>query len=70
MGHSATEYGDFVIFTNDNPRDEDENVIMEDILAGVSRDNFVVIYDRKEAIEAGIDRLHKGDILLILVKGH
>lgn len=70
MGHSATEYGDFVIFTNDNPRGEDENVIMEDILAGVSRDNYVVIYDRKEAIEAGIDRLHKGDILLILGKGH
>lgn len=70
MGCSATEYGDFVIFTNDNPRGEDEKRIMGDILAGVSRDNYVVIYDRKEAIEAGIDRLEAGDILLILGKGH
>ena len=70
MGRSATKYGDFVIFTNDNPRGEDEKVIMGDILAGVSKDNYMVIYDRKKAIEAGIDRLEAGDILLILGKGH
>lgn len=70
MGSIATEKSDYVIFTNDNPRTEDPKLIMDDILKGVKKDNYQVIYDRKEAIKTGIDMLSKNDILLILGKGH
>ncbi len=70
MGNIATEKSDFVIFTNDNPRTEDPEAIMNDILKGVKKDNYQVIFDRKEAIKKGLDMLEKDDILLILGKGH
>ena len=70
MGDIATKLSDHVIFTNDNPRTEDPNKIMDDILKGVKTKNYEVIFDRKEAIKKGIDSLEKEDILLILGKGH
>ena len=70
MGNIETELSDYVIFTNDNPRTEDPEMIMKDILAGVTKDNYEVILDRREAIKTGIDKLEKDDILLILGKGH
>lgn len=70
MGSIATEKSDFAIFTNDNPRTEDEKLIMEDILKGVKKDNYKVIYDRKEAIRYAIDLIEDDDILLLLGKGH
>ena len=70
MGHMAEENSDYVIFTDDNPRTEDETKIMDDILEGVKLDNHEVIYKRDEAIRHGIDLLHDKDILLILGKGH
>lgn len=70
MGDIATRLSDYVIFTNDNPRTEDEKNIMKDILNGVSKDNYEVIYDRKEAIKHGLDMISINDTLLILGKGH
>lgn len=70
MGKIATELSDFVIFTNDNPRTEDPTKIMADILSGVKKENYKVIYDRKEAIKYGLDMLEKDDIILLLGKGH
>ena len=70
MGHIAEENSDFVIFTDDNPRTEDETKIMDDILAGVKLNNHEVIYKRDQAIRHGIDMLNDKDILLILGKGH
>ncbi len=70
MGKIATEKSDYVIFTNDNPRTEDEKNIMKDILDGVKLNNYEVIYDRKEAINKGISLINKNDILLVLGKGH
>ncbi len=70
MGHAAEEYSDYVIYTNDNPRTEDPESIMKDILDGVKKDNHEVILDRKEAIIRGMDLLHDKDILMILGKGH
>ena len=44
---------------------------MDDILSGVkTKDNYEVIYDRKEAISHGIEMMEKDDILLVLGKGH
>ena len=70
MGSIATQLSDFVIFTNDNPRTESELNIMKDILAGVNKDNYRVIYDRRDAIKSGLDMIGENDTLLILGKGH
>lgn len=70
MGKIATEKSDYVIFTNDNPRTEDPNAIMNDIIAGVSKNNYEVIFDRKSAINKGLSLLKTNDTLLILGKGH
>ena len=70
MGDIATTYSDYVIFTNDNPRCEDEKQIMDDIVCNLDRNNYEIIYDRKLAIEKGISLLNEKDILLILGKGH
>ena len=70
MGDIATTLSDYVIFTSDNPRTEDPNKIIDDILKGVKKDNYEVIVDRKEAIHKGISIMNKEDILLVLGKGH
>lgn len=70
MGEIATRLSDYVIFTNDNPRTENEVNIMNDILAGVNKDNYKVIHDRREAIKNGLDMIGENDTLLILGKGH
>lgn len=70
MGDIATKKSDYVIFTNDNPRTEEPENIMKDILAGVKNDNYCVIYDRKDAILKGLSMLQDNDTLLILGKGH
>lgn len=70
MGEIASRLSDYVIFTSDNPRTEDPQAIMDDILEGVKKDNYEVILDRRQAIKHGIDIMEKDDILLILGKGH
>ena len=70
MGNIASEYSDYVIFTNDNPRTEDPDNIMKDILKGVKKDNYEVCLDRREAIKKALDMIHKDDIVLLLGKGH
>lgn len=70
MGKIATDLSDYCILTSDNPRTEDPQRIMDDILKGVSKDNYEVELDRKKAIKKGIEMLEKEDILLILGKGH
>ena len=70
MGRISEELSDYVIFTDDNPRTEDEKQIMDDILAGLKKDNHEVIYDRKEAINKAMSMLDHNDILMLLGKGH
>ncbi len=70
MGELATSLSDFVIFTNDNPRTEDEKRIMHDIVSPLKNKNYIIEYDRKKAIESGMDMLKEGDVLLVLGKGH
>lgn len=70
MGEVATKLSDFVIITTDNPRSEDPNKIIAEILKGVIGENYVVIPDRKEAIRHAIRSAIKGDIVLIAGKGH
>ena len=70
MAHIAEEYSDWVIYTDDNPRTEDEKAIIKDMLEGTKKDNHEVIYNRHDAIIKGISLLKENDILLILGKGH
>ncbi len=70
MGNIATSLSDYVIITNDNPRCEDEYLILEDILKGINKSNYEIELDRKKAIRKGINMLKNNDILLILGKGH
>ena len=69
MAKAACKYSSLVIFTNDNPRWEDEKEIMKDILKGASK-NYEVIYDRYDAIRKGVRMLKDNMILMILGKGH
>ncbi len=70
MGAIATKYSDYVVFTNDNPRNEDEQQIMHNITDKLAGNNYEIIYERDMAIKKGVNMLKFNDILLILGKGH
>ncbi len=70
MGALATKKSDYVIFTSDNPRTENPDEILNDIVKGLRKTNFEVISDRKDAIKKATSLLEDGDILLVLGKGH
>ena len=69
MGEIASLLSDYVILTNDNPRDENPKEIIKEIKQNMNN-NYKIIYDRKKAIQEGIKMLKENDILLILGKGH
>lgn len=70
MGSIATKLSDIAVLTSDNPRTEDPNKIIEDVLRGMNTDNYKVIIDRREAIIEAIKLAEKDDIVLIAGKGH
>ena len=70
MGNLVLTMSNKTIFTNDNPRDEDPNQIINDLLKEKANDNYIIELDRKTAIKKGIEELTNNDILLILGKGH
>jgi len=73
MGHIASQLSNQAIFTSDNPRTEDPELIIEEMEAGVEPQNFkkyLSIVDRKQAIKTASKLAVKGDILLIAGKGH
>ncbi len=69
MGRVATEHADRVIVTSDNPRSEDPNTIIEDVLAGCEFD-VEVDADRAGAIKHAVSSARPGDCILIAGKGH
>ncbi len=72
MGEIVSKMSDICIVTSDNPRWEDPERIIENILTGVSKTNkeYRVISDRYEAIREGISLAQKNDIILVAGKGH
>jgi UDP-N-acetylmuramoyl-L-alanyl-D-glutamate--2,6-diaminopimelate ligase len=71
MGSVACELADRVILTDDNPRDEDPQQIIADILAGVADVARVqVVPDREAAITRAIRSAGPGDVVLVAGKGH
>ncbi|MFC1592452.1 UDP-N-acetylmuramoyl-L-alanyl-D-glutamate--2,6-diaminopimelate ligase [Candidatus Omnitrophota bacterium] len=70
MGKVATELADYAVITTDNPRGEDPVKIIEDIISGISKKNFEVVADRREAIKQALCLAKKDDIILLAGKGH
>ena len=70
MGAVVDQHADFSIVTSDNPRQEDPLAIIDDIKPGMTRVNYEVIADRKEAIFKAIAMAAPRDIVLIAGKGH
>ena len=72
MGRIAADNADLVVVTSDNPRTEDPDEIIREIVAGMKdkRTPSKVICDRREAIAWAIDNAAPGDVLLLAGKGH
>jgi UDP-N-acetylmuramoyl-L-alanyl-D-glutamate--2,6-diaminopimelate ligase len=71
MGKIAEELSDLVIVTSDNPRTEDPEKILDDILGGISdRSKIVREVNRREAIGIALTEARKDDVVLIAGKGH
>lgn len=71
MAKEAEKGADVVIVTDDNPRSEDPENIVRDILAGLARpDSAQVIHDRGQAIDRAIAMATADDLVLVAGKGH
>lgn len=73
MAHIASQLSNQVIFTSDNPRSENPQTIIDEMEAGVSPENYkktLSVLDRKQAIKTACKFAEKGDIILIVGKGH
>ena len=73
MAQEAVKQSDKVIITSDNPRFEDPQMIIDDMLTGLTpqqKKKVVTIVDRREAIRTATMMAEKGDIILIAGKGH
>ena len=73
MAQEAVKQSDTVIITSDNPRNEEPQDIINDMLAGLNAQQMkkvVVIADRHEAIKTSVMLAHKGDVILVAGKGH
>jgi UDP-N-acetylmuramoyl-L-alanyl-D-glutamate--2,6-diaminopimelate ligase len=74
MGAVAARLADYVIVTSDNPRSEDPDAIIGEILEGVLAERRegadLVTADRAAAIRAGLEEARAGDVFVIAGKGH
>lgn len=70
MGSIAAQWADEVVLTDDNPRYEQPEIIINEILEGCPKDKVTVINDRKSAICQTISAANDNDIVLIAGKGH
>ncbi len=71
MGAALLTGSDLAIFTSDNPRSEDPNQIIKEMVSGLSLPSTSVIeVDRKRAIEIAVAAADPGDVVVILGKGH
>lgn len=73
MAQEAVKQSDKVIITSDNPRFEEPQAIIDDMLAGLTTQQMkkvISIVDRKEAIRTACMMAQKGDVILVAGKGH
>lgn len=70
MGEAASRWSDYLVVTSDNPRTEEPDMIIADILPGVKGTAYKVITDRRTAINHACEIAGKGDTVVIAGKGH
>ena len=71
MAQAAEQFSDHVVVTSDNPRHEDPQAIIEQIVGGLAEpDNATIYVDRREAIAHAINAASRDDVILIAGKGH
>lgn len=72
MAQAAAENCDFMVITSDNPRDEDPDEIIKDIVDGIkdTKTPYVTITDRREAIYYAVENARKDDVIVLAGKGH
>ena len=73
MAQEAVRQSDYVILTSDNPRFEDPQEIINDMLAGLDetqKEKVVSIIDRREAVRKACEMAQRGDVVLLACKGH
>ncbi|KLO23117.1 UDP-N-acetylmuramyl peptide synthase [Marinitoga sp. 1197] len=71
MGEIASKYSDLIVITDDDPKDDDPDEIIEHILEGIDKNKtFIVIRDRKTAIKAAVSFASRDDVVIIAGRGH
>lgn len=72
MGRIAQDYADYFIITSDDPRFEDPQLIIDEVVEGLDQENknYETIVDRTQAVTRAISLARKGDIVLLAGKGH
>ena len=72
MGEVSSRLADLTIVTSDNPRNEEPEAIIEDIITGVKKADgeYIAITDRHEAIRYAIENAKEGDVIVLAGKGH
>lgn len=70
MGKIGTDLSDIAVVTSDNPRSEEPAKIIEEIISGVEKKNYITIENRKEGIRKSIEIARPGDVIVIAGKGH
>lgn len=71
MGEIASKYSDLMVITDDDPKNDDPDEIIEHIMEGVDKNKtYIIIRDRKNAIKAAISFASRDDVVLITGRGH
>ena len=70
MGQMAMRYADRIVLTDDNPRYENPQEIIDDISVGIDSDKLIVLRDRAQAIVYSVSEASADDVVLIAGKGH
>lgn len=72
MGEVSSKMADLTIVTSDNPRFEEPEAIIADIISGVQKADgkYVTIVDRREAVKYAIEHAEDGDVIILAGKGH
>jgi UDP-N-acetylmuramoyl-L-alanyl-D-glutamate--2,6-diaminopimelate ligase len=70
MAHAACLLADYSIVTSDNPRSENPQAIIDEVITGFSKNNLEVCLDRREAISRALKLGKRNQIVLIAGKGH
>ena len=69
IGRIVLENSDYAIFTTDDPRHEDPQEIIDEMIKGIDKDNYEIILDREKAIAKAVSMAKENDMILALGKG-